>query len=136
VTAPVTPERTYLGTRGDSGWTRCSRSDCQREHAEHHAGELAMLCPAVVSTVPAVMSTVYTETTLVLFDFSSDDETFRSRLFAAIYADLCPDFTRSLGGSDRNYAALWRPEHADAVRAWARSVGAELVNASGRGGRW
>lgn len=77
-------------------------------------------------TTPA---TVYTETALVLFEFSSDDETFRSRLFEAILADQCPDFARSLGGSSRNYAALWRLEHVEAVRAWARSVGAELIEA-------
>lgn len=78
-------------------------------------------------------ATVYTEATLVLFDFSSDDETFRSRLFAAIDSGQCPDFVRSFGGSGRNYAALWRPERAEAVRVWARSVGADPVNAPGRG---
>ena len=76
---------------------------------------------------------IFIETPLVMFEFSSDDEGFRSRLFKAIDADECPDFTRSLGGSGRNYAALWRPEHADAVRTWARSVGAELKIDPGRG---
>ena len=73
------------------------------------------------------MATICTESTLVLFEFSSDDPGFRSRLFAAIDADECPDFTRSLGGDGpgRNYAALWRPEHAEAVRVWARSFGAD-----------
>jgi hypothetical protein len=45
------PDRTYLGTRGDAGWTRCSRSDCQREHAEHLDGEGAMLCPVTPETL-------------------------------------------------------------------------------------
>jgi len=47
----TTPSRTYLGTRCDSGWTRCSRSDCQREHAEHHEGGDTMLCPVTVETL-------------------------------------------------------------------------------------
>jgi len=68
--------------------------------------------------------TFCTENTLVLFNFSSDDETFRSQLLSAIIAGKCPDFERSFGGSGRSYAALWKPEHADAVRAWAQSVGA------------
>ena len=68
--------------------------------------------------------TYYTANTLVLFHFSSYDETFRSQLLSAIIAGKCPDFECSFGGSGRSYAALWKPEHADAVRAWAQSVGA------------
>jgi hypothetical protein len=51
VSEPAPRARTYIGTRADSGWTRCSRSDCQREHAEHHGGELAMLCPVTPETL-------------------------------------------------------------------------------------
>jgi hypothetical protein len=43
-------DRTYLGIREDAGWTRCSRSDCRREHAEHHEGAGAMLCPVTPET--------------------------------------------------------------------------------------
>lgn len=82
---------------------------------------------------PATRATTCMETALVLFEFSSDDPEFRSRLFAAIEADQCPDFTRSFGGSGRSYAALWRPERAEAVRAWARSIGMEPIPDPGRG---
>lgn len=70
------------------------------------------------------------KTALIMFKFSSDDDQFRTRLFQAILDDQCPDFERSLGspsGTGRSYTALWRPEHAGAVRAWARSIGVEPV---------
>jgi hypothetical protein len=81
---------------------------------------------------PVVLTTC-TETSLVLvmFKFSSDDDQFRARLFDAILSDRCPDFECSLGspsGTGHSCTALWRPEHADAVRAWARSIGIHVTS--------
>lgn len=70
--------------------------------------------------------TVAIEDVLVLFEFSSDDMAFRHQLFMAIDARECPDYARSLGGTGRNWSGLWRPEHAEGVRTWARSIGAEI----------
>lgn len=63
---------------------------------------------------------------LVMFEFSSNDPGFRKHLFDAIIDDSCPDFECSLGSpslTGRTYTALWRTEHAEAVRTWARSFG-------------
>ena len=68
---------------------------------------------------------------LVQFAFTSDEPSLRSRLFNAILSDSCPDFECSLGspsGTGSSYTAMWRPEHADAVHTWARSVGIHVLN--------
>lgn len=69
---------------------------------------------------------MYQTTCVIMFKFSTDDNQFRSRLLHAIFGGQCPDFECSLGdpsGTGCDYTAMWRPEHADAVRTWARSVG-------------
>lgn len=70
------------------------------------------------------------ETPLVLFEFVGDDWNFRKLLLTAIETRAMPDYSFQLGGSSgRNYAALWRPEHADAVRAWAKANGIRMTGA-------
>jgi len=79
---------------------------------------------ANVKTLPA----------LVMFELSSDDHLLRKRLFVAISEGTCPDFECSLGspsGKGDSYTALWRAEHAEAVRAWAQSVGLSILNTAG-----
>ncbi len=66
--------------------------------------------------------TAATETPLVLFEFDGDDYTYRKRMFDALLRGQLPDFWRSIGGSDgRRFSALWRPEHAAAVRSWCEA---------------
>jgi hypothetical protein len=66
-----------------------------------------------------------------MFKFSPDDVQFRGLLFEAIYNDRCPNFEISLGETGSDYTALWRPEHADAVRTWAQSVGINVTSLAG-----
>jgi hypothetical protein len=71
---------------------------------------------------------------LVMFEFSSDNALLCKRLLAAILDDACPDFECSLGspsGKGNSYTALWRVEHAEAVRAWAQSIGLSILNTDG-----
>lgn len=69
-------------------------------------------------------------TQVVMFKFSPDGDKFRWLLFEAILNDRCPDFECSLGSQNggASYIAMWRPENADAVRAWSRSVGFNVMN--------
>ena len=70
----------------------------------------------------------------VMFEFSSDNALLCKRLLAAILDDACPDFECSLGspsGKGNSYTALWRVEHAEAVRAWAQSIGLSILNTDG-----
>lgn len=70
------------------------------------------------------------ETPLVLFEFVGDDWNFRKLLLTSIRDRALPDYNFQLGGSSgRNYAALWKPEHADEVRAWASVNGIRLIGA-------
>lgn len=83
-------DRTYLGTRDDAGWTRCARSDCQREHAEHHEGCDAMLCPVTPQTLT--------------------DEMIRELMYQAVPADdyrlvgLCDDALEGYQGARERVA--------------------------------
>jgi hypothetical protein len=66
---------------------------------------------------------------LIMFEFSSDDDQLRKHLCDAILDGKCPDFECSLGspsGKGDSYTALWRVEHAAAVRTWAQSIGLNL----------
>lgn len=67
---------------------------------------------------------------LVMFTFSPGDDQFRGLLFEAICTDRCPDFEIALGETGSGYCALWRPEHADAVRTWAKSVDSTVANST------
>lgn len=71
---------------------------------------------------------------LVMFEFASDDPQLRKRLCDAILCNQCPDFECSLGspnGTGSSYTALWRAEHADAVRSWAQSIGLNILSTDG-----
>jgi hypothetical protein len=67
-------------------------------------------------------------TPLVLFQFQGDDWEFRRILLTAIVAGALPDYFVSKGSNDgRRFSALWRPQHADAVSAWAEANGIRLT---------
>jgi len=71
---------------------------------------------------------------LVMFELSSDNSLLCKQLLTAILDDECPDFECSLGspsGKGNDYTALWRVEHAEAVRNWAQSIGLSFRSTEG-----